>query len=209
VKPSLYIVGCCAAAVLAAGALALTAQSGAAATLSQSEPALRLRSAAATGAEAVEKELDFSNRNDSAVMEGTVLRGHPHRYIITAIKGQSLSAKLQSKEGTRFDVYEPGSSLTLLSGGYVVQGARVGSETDGTNLEAKLPSDGKYLLLLRTEGDQAFYTLELAVREGGLFSVQRLLDKKSAWAAAAFLVAALGFVMLHRRKRRRRIFRPD
>ena len=155
----------------------------------------------------MEKDLDFSHRNDSAVMEGTVRRGAPHRYLVTAAKGQSFSAKLQSKDGARFDVYEPGASLTLLSSGYVVQGARVGKQEDGISLSAKLPADGKYLMLVRPEGDQAFYTLELAVRGGWAF--RDLWTDKNAWAAAAFVAAFFGLVMLYRRKRTRRIFRPD
>ena len=210
-KPSLHIVGRCAAAMLVAIALAPGFQPIAAAASPQSEPALRLRSAAPppADAEVVEKELDFSNRNDSAVMEGTVLRGNPQRYTITATKGQLLSAKLQSKDGARFDLYEPGSSTTLLSGGYVVQGSRVAPEADGTNLSAKLPGDGKYLLLLRAEGDQASYTLELSVRDATLFSMRALLSEKNVWILLSLLAAGVAFMMLHRRKRRRRIFRPD
>ena len=199
-----------AAAVVAAGTLCVASLSASPATGSQRDTAAeptRVAAAPASVDAGVEKDLDFSHRNDSAVMEGTVHRGMPHRYLITATKGQSFSAKLQSKEGARFDLYEPGSSLTLLSGGYVVQGARVGKQEEGNNLGTKLPADGKYLLLIRPESEQAFYTLELAVRNGA-FGFHDLWTSRNAWAAASFLVVAFGLLMLYRRKRTRRIFRP-
>jgi hypothetical protein len=196
---------------VAVSAVALTSPSAFAATSSQRdiavEPMLRLRTASAGETPGVEKDLDFSNRNDSAVMQGNVRRGMPDRYMITATKGQSLSAKLLSKDGARFDMYEPGSSLTLLSSGYVVQGARVGKQEDGTNLRTKLPANGKYLLLVRPEGDHAFYTLELAVRDGR-FVFRDLWTDRNVWAAASFVVVGFALVALYRRKRNRRIFRP-
>jgi len=192
------------------GAFAVTSPLASSATWAQrepaAEPALRLQGTPASEGAGVEKELDFSNRNDAAVMEGTVRRGLPHRYVITATKGQSLTAKLQSKDGARFDIYEPGSSLTLLSTGYVVQGARLGKQEDGTNLRTRLPADGKYLMLVRPEGDQAFYTLELAVRGG--WTVHDLWTDRNIWAASAFLAVGFASVIIYRRKRTRRIFRP-
>jgi hypothetical protein len=200
------------AGVMAVCAFAVTIPAGAA-TWSQtepaSEPALRLRAAGGSLPEGLEKNLDFSNRNDSAIMEGTVQKGIPHRYIIAANKGQSLTAKLVSKEGARFDLYEPGSSLTSLSGGYVVQGARVGKQADGANLKATLPFEGKYLLLVRPEGDQAFYTLELGIRQSGSFALQDLWSERNLWIGAASLGALFASIMFFRRKRHRRIFRPD
>jgi hypothetical protein len=200
-----------AAAFVALSAFVMTSPSMWATTWSQrdaAEPTLRLRATSASDESAVEKELDFSHRNDSAVMEATVRRGMPHRYVIIATKGQSLSAKLQSKEGARFDVYEPGSSLTLLSSGYVVQGTRVGKQDDGTHLRTKLPADGKYLLLVRPEGDQASYALELAMRDGR-WTFHDLWTDRNVWAATSLVVVGFAFVMLYRRKRTRRIFRPD
>lgn len=200
------------AAFVAMSALAITSLSASAATWSQRdtavEPTLRLRTAPASDDADVVKELDFTNRNDSAIVEGIVRRGMPHRYMVMATKGQSLLAKLQSKDGARFDIYEPGSALTRLSSGYVVQGARLGQQEDGTNLRTKLPADGKYLLLVRPEGDQASYSLELAVRDGR-FVFRDLWTDKNVWAAASFLTAGFAFVMLYRRKRNRRIFGPD
>jgi hypothetical protein len=199
-----------AAAFVALSAFVMTSPSTWGAAWSQrdaAESALRLRATSASDESAVEKELDFSHRNDSAVMEATVRRGMPHRYMIIATKGQSLSAKLQSKDGARFDVYEPGSSVTLLSSGYVVQGARVGKQDDGTHLRTKLPADGKYLLLVRPEGDQASYALELTIRDGR-WTFHDLWTERNVWAAASFVAVGFAFVMLYRRKRTRRIFRP-
>jgi hypothetical protein len=157
------------------------------------------------------KELDFTERNDSAVVEGTVYRAMPHRYILNAKKGQALAATLRSRDEVRFDLYEPGSSLQMLSGGFVVQGARVGGTPEGTQLGVELPNDGKYLLLVRAPKDQAPYTLELAVNRGAS-SVggedAPWWSREVVWIPAALILAALVLLQFVR-KRDRRMFRPN
>lgn len=157
------------------------------------------------GSVALQKELDFEDKDDTATMEGTVYRGVPHRYLVTAAKGQALTAKLKS-EGARFDLYEPGSTLTMLSSGFVVQGARLGATSEGAELDLELPADGKYLLLVRASGDQAFYRLELGVKRAPSSTAERWYDDKKVWIAALLVVAALAVFFLVRRKRDRRIF---
>jgi hypothetical protein len=162
------------------------------------------------GAEPLEKELDFTERNDSAVVEATIYRASPHRYFVNAKKGQALSATLKSDDGARFDLYEPGSSLQMLSGGFVVQGARVGGTPEGTQLDVELPGDGKYLLLVRSPKDQSSYTLELAVSRGASSVGEgQWWTREIVWVPAALVVAALVLWRLVRRKRDRRLFRPD
>lgn len=161
-------------------------------------------------AKVVDRELDFSERNDSAMMEGTVERGRPHRYNLIARKGQRLTAMLQSDKDVRFDVYEPGSSITLLSDGFVVQGARLAANEEGTHVDTKLPVDGRYLLLVRSPKEPAFYTLDLVVEGRSPTLLQHWWITNKAWfiagGAAVFLLLIL---ILRRRKRDRRMFRPD
>ena len=162
------------------------------------------------GAEPLERELDFTERNDSAVVEATVSRVSPHRYFLNAKKGQALAVRLKSDDGTRFDLYEPGSSLQLLSGGFVVQGARVGATPEGTQLDVELPGDGKYLLLVRSPKDVSSYTLELAVSRGASSVGQGLWwTREIVWVPAALVIGAFVLWRLVRRKRDRRLFRPD
>jgi len=166
----------------------------------------------AGGADPLEKELNFAERNDSAVVEGTVSRAMPHRYVVNAKKGQALAATLQSREGARFDLYEPGSSLQMVSGGFVVQGARVGGTPEGTQLNVELPGDGKYLLLVRSPKDQAPYTLELAVSRGASSVGSEdgpWWSRKIVWIGTALVLTALVLARLVRGKRDRRLFRPD
>jgi LPXTG-motif cell wall-anchored protein len=160
----------------------------------------------------VDRELDFSDRNDSAMVEGTVERGAPHRYNVIAKHGQRFSATLQSEEGARFDLYEPGSSITVLSGGFVVQGARLAANDEGTHVETRIPADGKYLLLVRPARDSAFYTLDIAVEGGPPTLGQRWWSANKGWFAAAGVALVLLVVLIvrrRRRKRNRRMFGPD
>jgi hypothetical protein len=184
--------------------------SKAAPQVSQDEPK-RLPKPAPTGADGPEKELDFTQRNDSALVEATVSRAAPHRYLVNAKKGQALAATLQSRDGARFDLYEPGSSLQMLSGGFVVQGARVGGTPEGTQLNVELPDDGQYLLLVRSPKDQSSYTLELTVARGAS-SVgngdEPWWSQKIVWIPAAVILALIVVVVV-RSKRDRRMFRPD
>jgi hypothetical protein len=159
--------------------------------------------------EAVNKELDFSDGNDTATMEGTVERGVPHRYTVVARRGQRLSATLTSDEGARFDLYEPGSTLTMLSGGFVVQGARLAPSDQGTHVDTVIPADGKYLLLVRTAKDPAFYTMELAVERDAFSPFERWRHDKRVWIGGAIAALLLLLLLLRRRKRDRRMFRPD
>jgi opacity protein-like surface antigen len=159
--------------------------------------------------EAVNKELDFSDRNDAATMEGTVERGAPHRYGVIARRGQRLTATLTSDEGARFDVYEPGSTLTMLSGGFVVQGARLAASEEGKHVDAAIPADGKYLLLVRTAKDPAFYTLDLAVEGATPSFFERWKNDRRVWVGGAIAALLLLWVLVRRRKRDRRMFRPD
>ena len=157
----------------------------------------------------VDRELDFSLRNDSAMMEGTVERGAPHRYHVIAKQGQRFAATLQSEEGARFDLYEPGSSIAPLSGGFVVQGARIAGNDEGTHVDTKVPADGRYLLLVRPAGDAAFYTLDIAVEGGPPTLAQRWWGANQGWlAAAGAALLVLVVLIARRRKRNRRMFGP-
>src|SRR5204862_2122199 len=82
------------------------------------------------------------------------------RYLVNAKRGQTLGAAIKS-DGARVDLYEPGSTLEMLSTGFVVQGGRLGATPEGERLDIELPADGKYLLLVRSNGERAFYTLDL------------------------------------------------
>lgn len=173
-------------------------------------PEARKDTPAPAPAKVVDRELDFSDGNESAMVEGTVERGTPHRYDVIAREGQRLSATLQSDNGARFDLYEPGSSITLLSGGFVVQGARLAANDEGTHVDTMLPADGKYLLLVRSPKDPAFYTLDVAVDAGPSTLIQRVWSANKMWfAAAGAAVLVLVILILRRRKRDRRMFRSD
>jgi hypothetical protein len=159
----------------------------------------------------VERALDFSRRNDTALVEGSVARGAPHRYRITGRKGQRVTAELRSSQGARFDLYEPGSSLSTVSGGLIVQGARVAGTAGGTRLDVELPADGTYLLLVRPTQDKALYALEMAVSRG-----TSSVDGSDEWwrdysVLIGIALAALAFILIlvrfMRRGRRRHLFR--
>ncbi|HYC44170.1 MAG TPA: hypothetical protein VED01_01680 [Burkholderiales bacterium] len=155
----------------------------------------------------LQKEIDLNDRNDVAVMEATVARGIPHRYLLDARKGQVLVASLRADGGARFDLYEPGSTLTLLSGGFVVQGSRLGETDQGTELKVELPEDGKYLLVVRALKDKSFYALDVAV-DGGTGSVgEHWRRNRMVWIVLLLCAAALAAAFLIRRKRDRRLFR--
>jgi hypothetical protein len=156
--------------------------------------------------EPIERELDFAGKSDTATMEGTAFRGAPHRYYLSARRGQTVSAALKS-DGARIDLYEPGATLTLLSSGFVVQGSRVGATTDGERVDVDLPADGKYLLLVRANGERAFYTLELKVERQAPSTFETWVKDERVWIAVLIAIALLGLLVLARRKRDRRIFR--
>lgn len=161
--------------------------------------------------QAIEKELDVRDRNDTAIVEGTVSRGVPHRYFIAALKGQRFSAALKSPDGARFDLYEPGSSITDLSGGFVVQGARVHGTAEGSDVDVELPADGKYLLLVRAAKEQAFYTLEMKTSRVAAATAEPWWEHRYTWIALILAALALvgAFVVRRKRKRERRLFRSD
>lgn len=157
-------------------------------------------------AEAVERELDFAGKSDTAAMEGTVVRAVPHRYLINARRGQTLTAALKS-DGARLDLYEPGSTLSLLSGGFIVQGSRLGETAEGARLDVELPADGKYLLLVRSNADEAFYTLELKVDDPRPSLIEAWLEDERIWVGAGIAVVVFALFAWVRRKRDRRLFR--
>src|SRR5688572_19003338 len=167
-------------------------------------PTAKPRSAAG---ESLERELDFGGKSDTATMEGTVTRGVPHRYVLSAKRGQTVRATLKS-DGARFDLYEPGSTLTLLSGGFIVQGARLGATEDGKGVDVDLPADGKYLLLVRANGDQAFYGLDIKVERAPSTAFQTWMRNEWVWIGAAILVVVALFAFT-RRKRDRRLFKSS
>lgn len=154
------------------------------------------------------RALDFTQGNDTAVIQGEISREVPHRYPVVAKKGQTLSATLQA-DGVRLDVYEPGATLEMQAHGFVVQGTRLKGAPDGASISAELPGDGSYLLLVRALREQASYTLEVAVRATdrarpvGLLSGDRTL-----WAALLAALAAIGAGLVIYSKRDRRMFRP-
>lgn len=158
--------------------------------------------------EPVERELDFAGKSDSATLEGTVFRGAPHRYLLNARRGQTLNAALKS-DGARFDLYEPGSTIALVSGGFVVQGTRVGATADGDRIDVDLPADGKYLLLVRANGERAFYTLELKLERPAPSALETWLRDERLWIATAIALIILALFAFSRRKRDRRLFRSS
>lgn len=171
-------------------------------TLSES---LATRPRAAPG-EPVDRELDFAGKSETATMEGTLLRGVPHRYLVAAKRGQKLSATLKS-DGARLDLYEPGATLTLVSSGFVVQGSRLGATSEGERVDVDLPADGKYLLLVRSNGDRAFYTLELKVERPAPSAFETWFKDERVWIAAVIFIVVVALFALTRRKRDRRLFR--
>lgn len=159
-------------------------------------------------AKPVERELDFAGKADTAAMEGTIVRAEPDRYLINARRGQRLSATLKS-DGARLDLYEPGSTLSLLSGGFIVQGSTLGATTEGDRIAVDLPADGKYLLLVRSNADEAFYTLELKVEDPEPALAEKWLQDERVRIGAVIALVVFALVAYIRRKRDRRMFRSD
>ena len=159
-----------------------------------------------SAAEPVERELDFAGKSDTAAMEGTVVRAVPHRYLINARRGQTFNAALKS-DGARLDLYEPGSTLSLLSGGFIVQGSRLGETTEGERIDVDLPADGKYLLLVRSNAEEAFYTLELKVEDPAPSLVDTWLRDERVWIGVGIAIVVFALIAFVRRKRDRRLFK--
>jgi hypothetical protein len=157
-------------------------------------------------AEPVERELDFVGKADTAAVEGTVVRAVPHRYLINARRGQRLNATLESV-GARLDLYEPGSTLSLLSGGFIVQGSTLGATTEGDRIDVDLPAGGKYLLLVRSNADEAFYTLELKVEDPEPSLAETWLEDERVRIGAVIAVIVFALFAFIRRKRDRRLFK--
>lgn len=170
-----------------------------------------------------ERELDFTKGNDAAVIEGNVTRGMPDRYAIVAKKGQTLSATLSSDGGARLDVYEPGVTMDAQKDGLIVVGSRLEGTPDGAQVQAELPTDGTYLLLVRALRDQAIYTLDIGVRSAGAsgqgakaapgaksegIAAESGLGRKTGWLALFLALAAVGAGMVIYSKRDRRLFKP-
>jgi hypothetical protein len=158
------------------------------------------------------KELDFTRGNDAAVIHGKVARSAPHRYPVVAKKGQTLSVTLHSDGGAQLDLYEPGASFDVQAAGFVVQGTRLKGAVDGGKVSAELPSDGKYLLLVRALREESQYTLEVAAtpvpasaETGGAFGAW--LGDKTVWIALLLVLAATGGGIVMYSKRDRRLFR--
>ena len=156
--------------------------------------------------EPVERDLDFAAKSDTATMEGTVFRGAPHRYLVNARRGQTLNAALKS-DGARVDLYEPGSTVTRISGGFVVQGTRVGATDGGDRIDVDLPADGKYLLLVRANVERAFYTLELKLERPSPSAFERWVSDERLWITTVIVLIVLALLFLSRRKRDRRLFK--
>jgi hypothetical protein len=157
------------------------------------------------------KELNVTTGNDTAVVHAKVSSAAPHRYPVAAKKGQTLSATLLSN-GAQLDIYEPGASIDIQGTGFTVQGTKVKAVTEGQNVSAELPEDGKYLLLVRSLRDDTPYTLELAAtppplssQDASFFGVA--LTDKAAWVALLLLLAAAGGGMVVYSKRDRRLFK--
>ena len=156
--------------------------------------------------QAVEREVDFVGKSDTAAVEGTVVRAVPHRYLINVRRGQTLKATLKS-DGARLDLYEPGSTLSLISGGFIVQGSRLGETTEGERIDVDLPADGKYLLLVRSNADEAFYTLELKVQRPEPSLAEAWLKDERVWIGGVIAVIVFAVFAFIRRKRDRRLFK--
>jgi hypothetical protein len=99
--------------------------------------------------------------------------------------------------------------LTLVSGGFVVQGTRVGANNEGDRVDVELPADGKYLLLVRANGEGAFYTLELRIERAAQTTLEKWLHDQRFWIGVAMLGVGLVLFAFLRRKRERRLFRSN
>lgn len=117
------------------------------------------------------------------IVQGTIPLGTLHRYEFYARKGQTLLARLQSGDA-RLEVHAPVETIRIGSSNFLVQGSRLDAPVQARKLEARLLSDGVYLLLVRGNADQAQYALNVSLTDdaGGA------TDKGNAIVAALLLV---------------------
>jgi hypothetical protein len=104
--------------------------------------------------------------NTSARREGVVSHGAADRYQFDAQSGQLLAVELDAPEGgVQFDVYGPGAVVRRDQTALVVQGARLFSGVEGVPYQGELAADGTHLVLVRSAGERARYSVTITLTE--------------------------------------------
>jgi hypothetical protein len=128
--------------------------------------ALLLAVAPATPAERVQT-IQFARGAYSATITGAVARGERSLYALSARAGQRLTVTGQSLEqNVAFQIWRPGYKLPAAAGediqGYALRGAAPAD--DASHWSGRLPSSGRYLLVVGATRGGATYDLNIEIR---------------------------------------------
>ncbi len=110
-------------------------------------------------------DLRFAPGTSSATVSGGAVRGEFACYAFSARAGQQLEVRVSAEENNAvFQAYLPGWTISSDGGpnGATLPGA--GEGQDATSVSAKLPANGRYLLVVGgTRGNMSF-TLRVVIR---------------------------------------------
>lgn len=99
--------------------------------------------------------VQFTPGKHSATVSGSVVRGDVQKYLFRARAGQWMTVKVNAVEdNAAFQIYPPGKEGFL-------PGA--GEEDDAKSWAGKLPSSGRYTIVVGGIRGNATYTLKVAI----------------------------------------------
>jgi hypothetical protein len=101
------------------------------------------------------KRVDFSRGSNSAIFEGSVIRGERDEYLLDAQAGQQMTVRISSLEDNAvFQIFEPGGDRPL-------PGA--GEGDDAREWRGELPTSGDYTIVVGATRGNATYELEVTI----------------------------------------------
>jgi hypothetical protein len=117
----------------------------------------------------VAKEVSFAKGSNSALMQGSVIRGESDQYFLTAKAGQKMEVSLSAVEkNAACAIYQPGYKAGKDADGLLeIRGTALpgaGEGEDATAWQGALPGSGKYLILVGPTRGNATYKLKITIR---------------------------------------------
>jgi hypothetical protein len=108
-------------------------------------------------AEGVQQPLVFGPGENSASVEGSVVRGDRDVYILKGRAGQEIQVDISSPENNAvFQIFTPGKTETL---------ERSGLYDDAVKWAGRLPVSGEYQIMVGGSRGNAFYKLVVRLLE--------------------------------------------
>jgi hypothetical protein len=109
-------------------------------------------------AEGVQQPLVFAPGENSASVEGSVVRGDRDVYILKGKAGQEVQVDISSPENNAvFQIFTPGKTETL---------ERAGVYDDAVKWSGRLPVSGEYQIMVGGTRGNASYKLVVRLLEG-------------------------------------------